>query len=95
MAASRAMRDLPPGFFPLPRELAIGGDPPRRGAAPRFARDTALPAQGYAIHADREGVRVAHADDAGRRYAEDTLAQLARACGGALPGVALRDWPVS
>ena len=87
------MRDLPPGFFPLPRELAIGGDPPRRGAAPRFARDTALPAQGYAIHADREGVRVAHADDAGRRYAEDTLAQLARAHGGALPGVALRDWP--
>jgi hypothetical protein len=31
------MRDLAPGFFPLPRELAIGGDPPRRGAAPRFA----------------------------------------------------------
>jgi len=54
------MRDLPPGFFPLPR-------------------DTALPAQGYAIHADREGVRVAHADDAGRRYAEDALAQLATA----------------
>jgi hypothetical protein len=26
----------------------------------------------------REGVRVAHADDAGRRYAEDALVQLAR-----------------
>ena len=93
MAASRAMRELPPEIFPVPRELALGGDPPPRGAAPHFARDASLPAQGYAIAADRAGVRVAHADDAGRRYAEDTLAQLARAHGGALPGLALRDWP--
>ena len=28
-----------------------------------------------------------------RRYAEDALAQLARANGGALPALALRDWP--
>jgi hexosaminidase len=93
VAASRAMRDLSPDLFPLPREIAFTGDPPPRDAAPRFARDASLPAQGYAIRADRDGVRVAHADDAGRRHAEDTLAQLARAHGGALPGVALRDWP--
>jgi hexosaminidase len=93
MAASAAMRELPAAIFPVPRELALGGDPPPPGAPPRFARDASLPPQGYAIRADREGVRVAHADDAGRRYAEDTLAQLARSYGGALPGLALRDWP--
>src|SRR5258706_10866727 len=93
MAAPRAMPELPAEFFPRPRELSLGGDPPPRGAQPGFARDASLPAQGYAIAADRSGVRVAHADDAGRRYAQDTLAQLERAYGGALPGLALRDWP--
>ena len=87
------MGELSPEIFPLPRELELGGDPPPRGATPRFARDASLPPQGYAITADREGVRVAHADDAGRRYAEDALAQLARAHGGALPALSLRDWP--
>ena len=32
-------------------------------------------------------------DDAGKRYAEDALAQLARAHGGALPALSMRDWP--
>jgi hypothetical protein len=54
--------------------------------------DASLPAQGYAIAADRQGIRVDHADAAGRRYAEDTLAQLRRSHG-ALPGLQLRDAP--
>src|SRR5262249_9852486 len=93
VAASRAMRDLPAEIFPVPRELVFGGDPPPPGAPPRFARDASLAAQGYEIAADRAGVRIAHADEAGKRYAEDALAQLARAHGGSLPGFRLRDWP--
>jgi hypothetical protein len=79
-------------LFPTPRELRLGGDPPPPTAAPRFRMDASLPAQGYAIAADRQGIRVDHADAAGRRYAEDTLAQLRRSHG-ALPGLQLRDAP--
>src|SRR5262245_38786726 len=93
VAASRAMRDLPAEIFPVPRELGFGGAPPPPGAQPRSAREGSLRAQGYESTADGAGVRVAHADDAGKRYAEDALAQLARAHGGALPGFRLRDWP--
>ncbi len=87
------MSEPPVASFPVPRELAIGGPPPPPGARPRFARDRSLPAQGYAITADARGVRVEHADAAGRRYAEDALAQLVRRHGGDLPGLRLRDWP--
>jgi hypothetical protein len=47
------MKELVPEIFPLPRELALGGDPPPRGATPRFARVGSLPPQGYAIAANR------------------------------------------
>lgn len=87
------MADPIPVLFPRPRLLEIGGDPPPPGAEPRFVRDPALPRQGYALRAGREGIEVAHADAAGRRHAEATLADLARVHGGALPGVVARDWP--
>jgi len=87
------MPDLPPDVFPVPRELAIGGDPPPPGASPRFALDRSLPPQGYAIAAGAGGIRIDHADALGRRYAEDALAQQTRAYRGSLPGLHLRDWP--
>lgn len=87
------MADPTGELFPRPREIERGGDPPPAGAVARFARDPALPPQGYALRAGREGITVDHADAAGRRYAEHTLRDLERVHGGALPAVAIRDWP--
>lgn len=54
--------------------------------------DAALPAQGYELHVDADGTRLTYADAAGRRYGEQTLAQL-RDSDGAIPAVHVRDWP--
>jgi hexosaminidase len=76
-----------PVLLPRPRSLVIapGAEPPSSGP---------LPAQGYRLVV-RGGdvVAVEAADDSGRFYAEQTLTQLRRQLGVALPDLAVEDWP--
>ena len=87
------MTDAVPDLFPRPR---IAARPrPRRPRSPGRCEpqvDPSLPAQGYDLVVDASGARLTHADDAGRRYGEQTVAQL-RGEDGALPAVHVRDWP--
>ncbi len=83
---------LPP-LFPRPRSVgaydpSLAVDAP----APTTVRDRSLPQQGYDLHADADGARLAYADEAGRRYGEATLAQLRRD-DGTLPGIHISDHP--
>jgi hypothetical protein len=80
-------------LLPRPRVLEILSAGTSAGAAARVRQDSALPAQGFELAIDSDGVRIAHADDAGRRYAEACLAQIRRQCGPQLPGLRIRDWP--
>jgi len=84
--------DPVPDLFPRPRSLRVL-DPAVRVAGPvRAAADPTLPAQGYDLVVDASGARLTHADDAGRRYGEQTVGRL-RGEDGALPAVHVRDWP--
>jgi hypothetical protein len=80
-------------LFPAPRVLAETGERVPEGAPVSRRRDAALPAEGFAIEIDAQGVRIAHADAAGLRYAEACLAQIREQARGALPGLRLRDAP--
>ncbi|MBK5223759.1 MAG: glycoside hydrolase [Acidimicrobiia bacterium] len=79
-------------LFPRPRHVD-SFDPDVRCTAPvEVVHDPALPGQGYELHVDPERAVLAHADEAGRRYGEQTVAQL-RGDDGALPAVHVRDHP--
>lgn len=82
-----------PLLLPIPREFRWSG----AGSAvletsPAVSVDAALPAQGFAIRASSDGVEIDHADAAGLRYAQATLAQLRRH-EGTLDAFEIRDWP--
>ncbi len=79
-------------LLPIPRSLELTGEIVAH-RPPRAQIDRALPAQGYELHIDRSGVRLAGADDAGLFYGEATLAQLARLHDGGLPAGVIRDHP--
>lgn len=84
--------DAPPELFPRPRHLG-GFDDTIRAAGPvRTVHDPSLPDQGYTIRIDTGHVVLAHGDDAGRRYGEQTLGQLRRP-DGTYPGVRIDDGP--
>ena len=71
-------------LLPVPRALELAGETvPSRPPAHRV--DASLPAQGYELRIDRNGVDLTAADDAGRFYGEATLAQLVRLGDGTLP----------
>ena len=79
-------------LLPVPRRLELTGEM----VAPQLPGrqiDRALPAQGYELHIDRSGVRLAGGDGAGLFYGEATLAQLAQLHDGALPAGVIRDHP--
>jgi hypothetical protein len=79
-------------LLPVPRELELAGETvPAR--PPAHSVDPSLPAQGYELRIDRDGVALIAADDAGRFYGEATLAQLARLGDGTLPAGVVRDHP--
>ena len=79
-------------LFPIPRSVERF-DPTSRSRDPMVvAADPSLRAQGYELVTDNDGIRLLHADDAGRRYGEQTIEQL-RAPDGSLPHVHIRDWP--
>ncbi|UDY36588.1 beta-N-acetylhexosaminidase [Dermatobacter hominis] len=82
----------PPTLFPRPRAVR-SHDPSRRSTAElRIALDAGLPAQGYELAVDDDGALLRHADDAGRRYGLQTVAQL-RDRDGSLPHVHVSDHP--
>ena len=79
-------------LLPVPRALELAGETvPSRPPAHRV--DASLPAQGYELRIDRNGVDLTAADDAGRFYGEATLAQLVRLGDGTLPAGVVRDHP--
>jgi hexosaminidase len=89
----------PPELLPRPRRIRLEGRARVRPAgAPLQRRDPALAPEGYRLAVGHDGtVAVTAADDAGRFYAEATLAQLARLCPadapGTLPVGEVEDWP--
>lgn len=71
-----------------PRSTVVGHGEPSTGI------DPTLPAQGYRLTVSGSGgLQLEAADDAGRFYAETTLAQLRAAGGGRLPVGTIEDWP--
>ncbi|ACQ81287.1 Glycoside hydrolase, family 20, catalytic core [Beutenbergia cavernae DSM 12333] len=80
-------------LFPRPRSItSLDGDDVPAGVVAVETPDASLPPQGYVLRVADGEVRLAYADDAGRRYGRATLAQLA-AGGEALPAVEITDWP--
>jgi hypothetical protein len=82
-----------PRLFPAPRHVEMQGEGVAGDVAPAWHRDAGLPAEGFTIRVGDGAIRVAHADDAGRRHAGDVLAQLRRHHRERLPGLVIRDWP--
>ena len=81
-------------LLPAPREISVSGESFAHDPADaRARRDPGLPAQGYALTIGADGIDLAYADDAGLRYGRGALAQIVQQSRGALPGLALRDWP--
>lgn len=81
-------------LLPAPRVLERReGVGPHVGTKPEVARDPSLPAQGYQLEIDPEGVRIGHADEAGLRYARATARQVAEQSAHTLPCLRIRDWP--
>ena len=79
-------------LLPRPRRIELAPQTVPAGA-PRVARTTSLPAQGYRLAISAEGVTIDAADDAGEWYGRATLDQLARLHGGRLPVGRVEDWP--
>jgi len=81
-------------LFPVPRSLEVLAEPgPGPDAPVEVHHDADLPAQGYTLVRDRDGTRIGYRDDAGLRYARQTLDQLRADPGLARHAVRVRDWP--
>ena len=79
-------------LFPQPRTVRrLEGDPVPATTAPDIVQTPDVPAQGYLISVRDGGIRIEHADEAGMRYALETLAQLAR--DGEVAPVEIEDAP--
>ena len=79
-------------LFPRPRRIEPIGPGAPTAVPVRTVRDPSLPEQGYELVATPDAVTITHADAAGLRYGEATLAQL-RTEGGDVPGVHVVDAP--
>ncbi|OZM79195.1 family 20 glycosylhydrolase [Pseudonocardia sp. MH-G8] len=81
-------------LFPVPRSLEWLDAP---GPAPRaplaVQHDPDLPEQGYSLERDASGTRIGYRDEAGLRYARQTLDQLTADRELAGRAVRVRDWP--
>lgn len=78
--------------LPVPRFVGEVDEAVRWRGDVAVVVDASLPAQGYSLRVDAAGAVLAFADDAGRRYGEQTVAQL-RAADGSLPAIHVRDHP--
>src|SRR2546423_4155521 len=87
------MSDSHAVLLPVPRKCVLrDGTRCGKRVTSRIARD-ALPAQGYRMSLDRDGVEITAADGAGEFNARQTLAQLRRQFGNDLPQGEIQDWP--
>ena len=80
-------------LLPAPREETIGGPGPAASAEAATERDPSLPAEGFELIADADGVRIRYSDDNALRYAQTTWAQIRSQCPDGPPGFRLSDWP--
>jgi hexosaminidase len=81
-------------LFPVPRSLEVLGEPgPAPDAPVEVHVDPDLPEQGYTLVRDADGTRIGHRDDAGLRYARQTLDQVRADPELAGHAVRVRDWP--
>lgn len=78
--------------FPRPTRLRRTGSPAPADTSPRLIVDDSLAPQSYRLIVDG-GITLAHADDHGRRYGLDTLAQLRRSHPEQVPGLVIDDGP--
>ncbi|MGN1042805.1 MAG: glycoside hydrolase family 20 zincin-like fold domain-containing protein, partial [Christensenellales bacterium] len=62
----------------LPRVKKIYGVHGEAGKDRSYRRDDTVPNEGYRIEADEKGTVVVFSDEAGKFYAEKTLAQIER-----------------
>ncbi len=81
---------MAPLIVPAPREVDLTDRRLPDDVAVTEVTDADLPAQGYDLTLADDGITLAHADEAGRRYGRSTLAQLGRQ--GLVAG-RIRDWP--
>ena len=56
----------------------------------KFVEDKSIATEGYRLSVTRDGITVAASDEAGKFYAQETLKQIARRCGGTPP---YQTWP--
>jgi hexosaminidase len=80
-------------WYPVPRQLELGGAWVSADLPLRCARDASLPAEGFALRIGSAAIELDWADASGRRHAEELLTRLRRHYTEALPCLALRDWP--
>jgi len=76
---------------PMPNSVKEDGGHPRARAKVFYETDPSIPAEGYRLAIEKTRVVVASSDEAGRFYAERTLAQLKE--DGPLPCLEIRDAP--
>jgi len=81
---------MAPLLVPAPREADLSDRRLPEDLAVTEQLDPRLAAQGYELTLAEDGIRVGHADEAGRRYGRSTLDQLRRQ--GLVAG-RVRDWP--
>lgn len=79
-------------LYPRPRHVDALDETVRCAAAVEPVLDESLPAQGYEVHVTADRAVLAHRDEAGRRYGEQTIRQL-RAADHTLPAADIRDHP--
>jgi hexosaminidase len=82
-----------PRLVPVPRQVRLTGGWAPAGVAVRGGRDPSLPPQGYALEVTATAITVLAADEAGERYAAETLRQLRDQYLDRLPALTIRDWP--
>lgn len=81
-------------LFPVPRSIELLDEPgPPPGAPLAVHHDPDLPDQGYSLLRDASGTRIGYRDDAGLRYARQTLDQVCADRDLAARAVRIRDWP--
>lgn len=82
---------MPIPVIPLPKKIEFFEDL-CKNTSPCFSEDSALPKEGYRIEIT-DCVTVFYATPQGRKYAENTLAQLMRVCGENIPQMIIEDYP--
>ena len=86
-------------LLPIPRSLELRGGSLARGDARAASAqsvldpNSALPAQGYQLEIDAQGIRIHAPDQSGLRYGQGTLEQIRAQCVAELPALRIRDWP--